>query len=41
MEKQNLKNYETLSLEILKLDVEQGFATSGSNEGFTFQEGSW
>mgnify|MGYP003297612927 CR=1 FL=1 len=34
-------NYETPQVELIEVQVEQGFATSGTTKGFGESEGTW
>ncbi len=35
------QTYETPQVEIIEVQVEQGFATSGGTKGFGEEEGAW
>ncbi len=41
MKEQNFIAYETPQVELIEVDVEQGFAASGTTNGFGENEGVW
>lgn len=41
MKEQIFMAYETPQVEIIEVQVEQGFATSGTTKGFGESEGAW
>ena len=41
MKEQIFMAYETPQVELMEVQVEQGFATSGTTEGFGESEGTW
>ena len=41
MKEQNFIVYETPQVELMEVQVEQGFATSGGTKGFGEEQGTW
>ena len=41
MKEQNFMAYETPQVEIIEVQVEQGFAISGGTKGFGEEQGTW
>ena len=41
MKEQNFIVYETPQVELIEVQVEQGFATSGGTKGFGEERGEW
>ena len=41
MKEQNFMVYETPQVELIEVQVEQGFATSGGTKGFGEEQGTW
>ena len=41
MKEQNFVVYETPQVELMEVQVEQGFATSGGTKGFGEEQGTW